>query len=50
MTCRLFGSKLLPESMQTYCKLGPYEQNLTNYNENVKIEAFEVVTCNIHAI
>ena len=53
MTCRLFGTRALPEPMLTYCKLDPQEQTPVEFESKNKIfiheNAFEDVVCEIAA-
>ena len=43
MACRLFGTKLLPKPMQTYCQLDPQEQ--TSVKLEPKYEVFHSWKC-----
>ena len=55
MACRLFGAKPLPEPMQAYCQLDPYEKTLkwisNKYAKSLIHEnAFENVVCEMAVI
>ena len=54
MACRLFGAKLLPELMLSYCQLDPWEQTSVKFESKYKIfiheNSLENVVCQMAVI